>query len=263
MDANLRKLAEAIAHSTSTVAFTGAGISTESGIPDFRSPGGVWTKFRTIQYDEFVASPAARVEYWQMKRELFLQCREAKPNAGHLALAQWEAAGRLRAVITQNIDGLHQDAGSRNVIEIHGTGRYVECLDCPRRWRAEKIFALWDETRASEDKGNEPIGASLRDGVPICDCSGILKPATVMFGQQMPEGALGSAQQLAEDADVFLAIGSSLVVYPAAALPALARRRGAFLAIINRDPTPFDPDADVVIRGSIGEGLEAIGATLA
>jgi NAD-dependent protein deacetylase/lipoamidase len=225
------------------IAFTGAGISTESGIPDFRSPGGVWTRYPTVYYDEFMSNAAARAQYWRMKRELYADCRDCKPNAGHAALARLEAAGRLQAVITQNIDGLHQDAGSQKVLELHGTGRWVECTQCDRRWPAEVIF---------EAKGSE-------DSAPLCSaCRGFLKPATVMFGQAMPLDVMEEAQELSLQADVFLAIGSSLTVEPAASLPRVARHCGAFLAIINRDPTPLDDLADAVIRRPIGETLASI-----
>ncbi len=237
------EIAERLRGAKRAVAFTGAGISTESGIPDFRSPGGVWTRYRTVYYDEFMSSAAARAEYWRMKRELYTQCREVKPNAGHVALARLETAGRMRAVITQNIDGLHQDAGSRSVLELHGTGRFVECVTCRKRWPAEVIFER----------------ADLADQVPTCaECGGYLKPATVMFGQMLPADVLQAADRVSREADVFLAIGSSLVVEPAASLPRFAQACGAWLVIINRDPTPLDPIADRIVRGSIGEALAAI-----
>lgn len=223
-------------------AFTGAGISTESGIADFRSPGGVWTRYRTIQFDEFMTSHDARVEYWKMKREGWPEMAAAVPNAGHRVLAQWERAGRLAGVITQNIDGLHQMAGSRRVYELHGTQRFVECLDCGERWPAERYME-----------------ENLDDETPECEvCGGFLKPATVSFGQMLPQDVLMQTFQLADTSEIFLAIGSSLVVHPAASLPVQAKRSGAYLVIINRDETPLDGIADVVLHSPIGETLTAI-----
>ena len=225
------------------VAFTGAGISTESGISDFRSPGGIWSRYRTVYFDEFLASHEARLEYWRMKKALYPEFAAAKPNAGHLSLAKLEQAGRLTAVITQNIDGLHQEAGSRRVLELHGTGKFVECIACQHRWPSHVIFERYKE----------------RDDVPTCEhCSGWLKPATISFGQALSEDILAEAYRLAEECDLFIAIGSSLVVEPAASLPLHAKNSGAFLAIINRDPTPLDDLADLVLRTPIGQTLQQI-----
>ncbi|HOB73784.1 MAG TPA: Sir2 family NAD-dependent protein deacetylase [Phycisphaerae bacterium] len=225
------------------VAFTGAGISTESGIPDFRSPGGVWTRYQPVYYDEFLDDHEARVRYWRMKRAGYADFAHALPNVGHRLLAQWEAAGRLKGVITQNIDGLHRDAGSRNVLELHGTQRLVECISCEHREDASRHFEISPES----------------DEVPRCpNCRDWLKPAVVMFGQPMPEDVLQEAWRLAGEADLFLAIGSSLVVEPAASLPVEAKRCGSALVIINRDPTPLDRIADVVLRRPIGESLVTI-----
>ncbi len=243
--AALQEVATRLAASTRAVAFTGAGISTESGIPDFRSPGGVWSRHRPVMYQEFLASHDARRRYWAMKKEAFRDFADAAPNVAHRVLARWESSGRLRGVITQNIDGLHQDAGSSNVLELHGTNREVYCLDCGQRYPAAQVQE-WLE--AGED-------------VPACRaCSGWLKPATVSFGQNLPVDVLEAAQRLSEEADCFIAIGSSLVVQPAAGLPELAKRRGAYLVIVNRDETPLDPFADRVIRTSAGAALEAIDA---
>lgn len=232
-----------LASSRFAVALTGAGISTESGIPDFRSPGGVWSKYRTVMFDEFLDSADGRYEYWRQKCELHREFGPAQPNTGHRVLAQWEAAGRLRGVITQNIDGLHQLAGSRRVLELHGTARQVACLDCSARFDVEPYIAKF----LSEDR------------VPECpECGGRLKHATVSFGQMLPPTVLMDAMQWARKCDLMLAIGSSLVVTPAADIPRVAKEHGARLVIINRDRTPLDRYSDAVIRGSIGEVLSEI-----
>ncbi len=227
----------------SAVAFTGAGISTESGIPDFRSPGGVWANSQPVYFDEFMASADARYEYWRQKSVSHSDFKNSQPNAGHQVLAKWEGAGRLRAVITQNIDGLHQVAGSNKVLELHGTARQIMCFGCDARFDAGEMV----EQFLSDDQ------------VPPCpQCGGLLKHATVSFGQQLPEDVLDEAVQLSSSADVYFAIGSSLVVEPAASLPRLAKQNGAKLVIINRDETPQDDFADCVIHASIGETLAAI-----
>ncbi len=239
-------LARWIAEADSAVAFTGAGISTESGIPDFRSPGGIWTRFRTIQYSEFMSSAAARYEYWEQKAAGQLEFTAARPNVGHTTLANWERQGRLVGVITQNIDGLHQAAGSQRVLELHGTALAALCQDCQARFEVAPLVELFRQTKA----------------VPPCSACGgdRLKHATVSFGQALPPEVTQAAFQLARDADLLLAIGSSLVVEPAASIPRTAKRYGARLVIINRDPTPQDADADLVINASIGETLSAVAA---
>ncbi len=237
------QLAHWLADAGSAVAFTGAGISTESGIPDFRSPGGVWTRHRPVMYDEFVASREARVRYWRMRVEAYREFAAAQPNDGHRALAKLEQASRLRGVITQNIDGLHQLAGSRRVIELHGTARIVACIECHREWHPDVVHARID----------------AGDEAPDCEsCGAPLKSKTISFGQAMPVGAMAEAEMLAREADLFLAIGSSLVVEPAASLPRLAAQYGAKLVIINRDPTPLDFRADLLIRDSIGLTLRTL-----
>lgn len=250
MDSAITQLAERLAGATCGVAFTGAGISTESGITDFRSPGGVWSRHQPVYFDEFLSSHDARLRHWRMKKEAYPEFSAARPNVGHRVLAEWESSGRIVAVITQNIDGLHQDAGSAKVLELHGTGRFVACLSCHKRWPAEVIFERYQD----------------RDEVPTCDepgCAGWLKPATVSFGQSLPEAVLSEASRLAREADCFLAIGSSLVVEPAASLPYRAKQNGSFLAIINRDETPLDTIADVVIREPIGQTLESLASRMA
>jgi len=241
----LQMVAHWLADSSSAVAVTGAGISTESGIPDFRSPGGIWTKYRTVFYDQFLASSTARHEYWRQKAEGHRQFADARPNAGHQMLAKWESEGRLWGVITQNIDGLHQIAGSRQVLELHGTARQVACLDCQARFDVEPFVKQF----------------LAEDTVPPCPaCGGRLKHATISFGQSLSAEVLEKAFDWATKADLMLAIGSSLVVTPAADLPRAARQAGARLVIINRAETPLDELADLVIRVPIGEALSRIHA---
>lgn len=242
--ARARALVESVSRA---VAFTGAGISTASGIPDFRSPGGVWSRYRPVPFPEFVSSAEARRRYWQMKREAWAQYRGARPNAAHVALARLEAAGRLAGVITQNIDGLHQAAGSRRVLEVHGTDRDVTCLSCHGRWPAGPIHERLAE-------GGDP---------PDCgECGGLLKPATISFGQALDDRVLGQAYQMALAAGLVLVLGSSLLVHPAAAIPAAAADAGAAIILVNRDPTPLDGAADVVLRGPVEEVLPALLAGL-
>lgn len=226
------------------VAFTGAGVSTESGIPDFRSPGGVWSRYQPVDYRDFLASASARHEYWRQKAEGQADFTSAEPNAGHRALARLEAAGLLEAVITQNIDGLHQQAGSQRVLELHGTARQVACLDCQARFDAPPFVEQFRETGA----------------VPVCPACGsqLLKHATISFGQGLPPDVLQQAFALCKRARVVLALGSSLVVEPAASLPRTAVEYGARLVIVNRDPTPLDERAAIVLRTSLGETLAAL-----
>ncbi len=238
------QLAKWLRESEHAVVFTGAGISTESGIPDFRSPGGVWSKFRSVYYDDFLASADERHEYWRQKSLAHREFADAQPNIGHRVLAEWEQQRRIRGVITQNIDGLHQMAGNKRVLELHGTARQIECQDCHARFAADVLVAEFLQTNR----------------VPACaNCTdGRLKHATISFGQMLPHDVLAEAARWCERADLLLAIGSSLVVTPAAELPVLAKRNGARLAIITRDPTPLDALADVVIHEPIGAVLGAI-----
>lgn len=244
---SLRSVARWLAEAESAVAFTGAGISTESGIPDFRSPGGLWSKYQPVMYDDFLASAAQRREYWRQKCESHRDFADAEPNEGHRVLARWEQRGLLRAVITQNIDGLHQAAGSRNVLELHGTNRAIQCLQCSKRYDPEPLVESFLAT----------------DAVPDCPaCGGLLKHATISFGQALPEELLEKAFQQSRQCDLFLAIGSSLVVEPAASLPRIAHQAGGRLVIVNRDPTGQDDSADVVLNAGIGKTLSAIDAML-
>ncbi|NQV24848.1 MAG: NAD-dependent protein deacylase [Rhodopirellula sp.] len=232
-----------LTESPSTVAFTGAGISTESGIPDFRSPGGVWAKNDPVYFDDFMASADSRYEYWRQKSEAHQDFADASPNITHNTLAAWEQQGNLRGIITQNIDGLHQAAGSQNVLELHGTAREIACMDCDWREPAD----CWVAKFVAENR------------VPDCPrCNGRLKHATVSFGQSLPTNVLRKAAQWASESDLFLTLGSSLVVHPAASLPQMARDRGAKLIIINRDPTPLDSIANLIINAPLGELFAAM-----
>ena len=240
---DFQQVAEWLRESQRVVVFTGAGISTESGIPDFRSPGGVWARNKPVYYDEFLASEQSRQEYWRQKSEAHIDFAGSVPNAGHRVLASWEQNGTLQGVITQNIDGLHQDAGSRRVLELHGTARFVDCLSCAHRYEVEQMVERFQATGTP----------------PTCNhCGGITKHATISFGQQLQPQVIDEATGLARSADVMLAIGSSLVVEPAASLPRIAQAAGARLVILNRDETPLDHLADRVIRKSIGASLQEI-----
>jgi len=246
-DEQHRRVAEWVRDGRAAVAFSGAGISTESGIPDFRSPGGVWSRMQPVLHQDFLISAEARYEYWRQKCRSHRDFANAEPNEGHRVLARWERDGRLQGVITQNIDGLHQAAGSRNVIELHGTARAVACLDCRARFDPEPLVGRFLET----------------DEVPACpQCGGRLKHATISFGQALEPEVLEAAVALARGCDLMLAMGSSLVVEPAASLPRLAKQGGARLVIVNRDPTDQDGLADVVFHASIGETLAAIDRAL-
>ncbi len=226
------------------VPFTGAGISTECGIPDFRSPGGLWTKNRPIPFDEFLASQEARNESWRRRFAMAEQFGDAQPGRGHRALASLYRAGKVPAVITQNIDNLHQASGFApdHVVELHGNTTYAACLDCDDRYEL-----AWVRQRMDAANGCAPDCPT---------CGGFIKTATVSFGQAMPDAAMQCAQDLALRCDLFLAIGSSLLVWPAAGFPLMARRNGAKLVIINREATEFDEIADLVVRQDIGTVLE-------
>jgi NAD-dependent deacetylase len=225
------------------VAFTGAGISTESGIPDFRGPEGLWKRYRPIEYPEFLRSPEARREYWMRKVQMYPAIRDARPNRGHLALARLFEAGLLQTVITQNIDGLHQKAGipAERVIEIHGSEAYIVCAGCGRRYDWEAVLRRYD------------------GDCPRCDsCRGWLKPATISFGQAMPPEETRRAFEEAASADLLLVVGSSLQVYPAASIPIETCQAGGRLVIVNNEPTAQDGSAHLVLRGRAGEILQAI-----
>ena len=224
------------------VVFTGAGISTESGIPDFRSPGGIWTQMAPIYFDDFVRSAEMRREAWRRRFAMEEMFATVEPNEGHRAIAELVRRGKASHVITQNIDNLHQDSGvpSDRMIELHGNTRYAKCLDCGARAELPAIRAHFER----------------HDEAPECkECGGLLKTATISFGQAMPETEMARAEAATLGCDLFLVLGSSLVVYPAAGFPLLAKRNGAKLAIVNREPTEQDDFADLVINAGIGETL--------
>ncbi len=234
-------LARMLAESTDAVSFTGAGISTECGVPDFRSPDSAWKRHPPVPFQDFLQSAEARVETWRRKFAMDDHYAGAKPGRGHRALARLIADGAMSAIITQNIDGLHEAAGveADRIVELHGNGTYAACLECGSR------HELADIRRSFE-------GTSL---APACDCGGFIKSATIAFGQSMPQAAMRRARAATLRCDLFIAIGSSLVVYPAAGFPAAAKENGAALVIINREPTPLDQIADLVLRGDIGDIL--------
>jgi len=226
------------------VVFTGAGISTESGIPDFRSPGGIWTKMMPIYFDEYVRSAEARRESWKRRFEMESTWKTVKPNAGHMAVSDLVRRGIVSHVITQNIDNLHQDSGvpAESVIELHGNTSYAKCLDCGERMEIAEVRAHFEE----------------HNDAPDCRlCGGIVKTATISFGQAMPEDEMERANRATLGCDLFLVLGSSLVVYPAAGFPLLAKRTGAKLAIVNREPTDQDEFADLVLHSEIGPTMSA------
>jgi NAD-dependent deacetylase len=240
---SIQLAAEILAGSLRGLALTGAGVSAESGIPTFRGEGGLWTRYDPVKVasiEYFLADPSA---YWRVSKDRGQVALAAKPNPGHHALAALEAAGHLAAIVTQNTDGLHQDSGSRRVIEVHGSGRTVQCLECGFREPRAEVQARLDVEMP-----------------PRCRrCGGMfLKPTVVLFGEPMPSQEVSDAFELARNADVMLVVGSSLVVYPAAEIPLMAVRAGARMIVINAEPTPFDELAEVVIHGRSGEVLPEV-----
>jgi NAD-dependent protein deacetylase/lipoamidase len=242
LDTSIARLRGLIEDARRIVPFTGAGISTECGIPDFRSPGGLWTKNQPIPFDAFVASREMRDKAWRRRFAMEENFAHAKPGRGHQALASLYRAGKVPGLVTQNIDNLHQASGiaADDVVELHGNTTYAVCLDCAKRfelaWVRQKFEAAGQHA-------------------PNCACGGYIKTATVSFGQAMPAAAMERAEELARACDLFLAIGSSLVVWPAAGFPLMAKRNGAALVIINREPTEFDDIADLVLHDDIGDVL--------
>lgn len=235
---NAAQLAQHIDAADRVVIFTGAGISTESGIPDFRSPGGVWSKMQPIYFQDYVSDRDARREGWRRVFERSAGWTGANPNVGHVAIAKLVEAGKVTRIITQNVDNLHQDGGvdDEKVVEIHGNASYAKCLQCGKRYEFEALRPRWE---ADEDL--------------ICDfCTGLLKSATISFGQAMPEEKMMLAESDALSCDLMIAIGSSLVVYPAANIPLIAKQNGAKYIIVNRDETDHDAYADLVLNTEIG-----------
>jgi len=235
-------LGNMIAEASKIVPFTGAGISTECGIPDFRSPGGIWTRNRPIPFEEFILSPEARDEAWRRRFAMEPTFAAAKPGRGHRALASLYRAGKVPAIVTQNIDNLHQASGfaAADVIELHGNTTYARCIGCGKSYELSWVRQRFDAVGSAPD---------------CTTCEEPVKTATISFGQAMPEDAMRRATELAQHCDLFLAIGSSLVVWPAAGFPLMAKNAGAKLVIINNEPTEQDDVADLVIRHDIGETL--------
>ncbi len=244
LDKKIKLVAKTIKASKHLVFFTGAGISTESGIPDYRSQGGIWDKFQPVYFDEFMTSMASRVRYWEQRLDMEKSLSVSKPNKGHKSIAKLHELGLLNTLITQNIDGLHQTSGipQEKIIELHGNTRRVRCMSC------RKLIS-WEETQKMIDEGNK---------APVCSCSGYLKPDTVSFGQAMPVEETQRAAMLSSKSDVFIVVGSTLLVQPAALMPEYAKTAGAFLVIINLSKTPYDRMCDVLIREKAGDVLEKI-----
>jgi NAD-dependent deacetylase len=242
LETAISRLRELIEGARTIVPFTGAGISTECGIPDFRSPGGLWTKNQPIPFDDFMTSAAMRHESWRRRFVMEESFAKARPGRGHQALASLYRAGKVPALVTQNIDNLHQTSGiaADDVVELHGNTTYAVCLECAQRYELSWVRQKFD--------------AADRH-VPDCSCGGYIKTATVSFGQAMPAAPMQRAEELSRNCDLFLAIGSSLVVWPAAGFPQMAKRNGAALVIINHEPTEFDDIADLVVQHDIGAVL--------
>ena len=244
MEKEIALIAQKIKKSGKSVVFTGAGISTESGIPDYRSQGGIWDKFRPVYFDEFMSARDAREEYWRRWIELYRGITRAEPNAGHTSIARLHQLGLLESVITQNVDGLHQEAGlaDEHVIELHGNTRRIRCMSC-------RSITSTAETVKRLQSG---------DGAPECECGGYLKPDTISFGQAMPVKEVEKAAAFSKACDFFMVVGSTLLVQPAAHMPVYARQNNAFLAIVNLSETPCDNMCDVLIREKAGGVLERI-----
>jgi len=240
MDPAIEMIKELVEEASRLVAFTGAGMSAESGIPTYRGAGGLWSKYDPSKYADirfFLKDPTY---YWSFFRdERYPMLSKARPNAAHIALSKLEQRNKLEVTITQNIDGLHQEAGQRNVIELHGNTRTISCMTCGKRTSWDEIFHSLEERFP-----------------PVCSCGGALRPDTVMFGESLPFQAIEHAIRASQECDAFLVLGSSLVVYPAADLPRQAKRNHAKLIIVNMDPTPLDSIADVVYHGKTSDALD-------
>jgi len=246
LEALAGEVAELIIGAKKLVVFTGAGISTESGIPDFRSPGGIWSRFdpEDFTYQKFVSDPEARRKQWRMLGEGHLTT-EAKPNLAHYAIAELDEMGRLDCVITQNVDNLHHKAGvpAEKIFELHGNVQWAVCLDCGKRYSFEQV-------KARLEAGEE---------IPDCEeCRGMLKPDAVLFGEQLPAVVLEEASRRSSSCDLFIVVGSTLVVYPAAYMPLYALQAGARLVIVNLSATPMDAEAAVLIEAKAGEAMSKI-----
>ena len=246
---DIDRIARVLSENKKGVFFTGAGISTESGISDYRSQGGIWEKFRPVYFDDFMSSRDARIEYWRRKKEMNEQLSVARPNRAHQAIAALYDKGFVDAVVTQNIDGLHQESGMPDdaVIELHGNTRRVRCMSCSEMSSLEDSFARIE----------------AGDPAPECTCGGYLKPDTISFGQAMPQEEMHRAVSITKSSRVFVVVGSTLLVQPASYLPGYAREAGAFLAIINLSETPYDDVCQVLIRDQAGAALQALKDRLA
>jgi len=244
MRSDIERVAQKLVAGGSNIVFTGAGISTESGIPDYRSQGGLWDKFKPVYFDEFMSSRDSRIAYWERWHTMYPDLVAARPNKGHQAVAGLYEMGLIQAVVTQNIDGLHQESGlpDETVIELHGNTRRIRCMTC------SEVSSIKD-ARSRIDDG---------DPAPECHCGGYLKPDTISFGQSMPMDKVGRALELSQNSDFFMVIGSTLVVQPAAHMPVYAKQNGAFLAIVNLSETPCDSMSDVLIQEKAGDALQAI-----
>jgi len=245
LEEQIQDAAELLHESQRIVVLTGAGISTESGIPDFRSPGSIWRENPPTSYRDFLDKPEARLRYWQTRASLSSQVQQAHPNAAHHALAELERRGKMFGLITQNFDGLHQDAGNdpKHIVELHGTSRYAACTLCGTRSSMAELQARIDAGEAD----------------PLCPlCGGYLKSATILFGQRIPESELSRAKEMADHCDLFLVVGSSLKVIPAATLPRIALNNNVPIIIINLQPTSLDSIADVAIHEQAGIILPTI-----
>ena len=244
MEEKIALIADKIREGGKNIVFTGAGISTESGIPDYRSQGGIWDKFRPVYFDEFMSSRDAREEYWRRWKELYRGITRAEPNAGHAAIAKLYSLGLLDAVITQNVDGLHQASGleDEKIIELHGNTRRIRCMTCRKITATKEIQKRLEEGETA----------------PECNCGGFLKPDTISFGQAMPVDEVEKAAALSQTSDFFMVVGSTLLVQPAAHMPIYAKQNSAFLAIVNLSETPCDDMCDALIRDKAGEVLQRI-----
>lgn len=244
MNDSIVRIAKKIKEGGKNVVFTGAGISTESGIPDFRSQGGIWDKYRPVYFDEFMSARESRVEYWRRWVELHPVISGAKPNQAHLALASLDAMGLVQAVVTQNVDSLHQASGiaDEKVIELHGNTTRIRCMSCRNITPIAKV--------------QQRLAAG--DSAPECQCGGFLKPDTISFGQSMPVAEVEKSTALCRRCDFFMIVGSTLLVQPAAQMPFFAKNNGAFMVIINLSETPCDGMCDVVIREKAGDVLQQI-----
>lgn len=239
-EAQIKALKALIDTSVKIVAFTGAGISTDSGIPDYRSQGGIWEQYQPVYFDEFVRDPSARRLYWQRKWELWPALAAARPGPGHRYVAGLHETGKLTGVVTQNIDGLHERSGvpREDIVNLHGTALWTRCLDCDYEIPSHDLYESHD----------------LESGVPLCpECGGLLKPATISFGQNLEKETITRAEKMALECDLLLVFGSTLIVYPAANIPTLAKRAGAKVAIVTLSETPFDYEADLVINEPIAK----------